>query len=556
MLANQPSTATYDLIFTVNSPTKTVTFKGNENGTGATIGANTTNNQSFAGWDITGMDDVTHEFGVSKTTNTSINKSLETDYKNLRSTDGTVNFKARWNSVATNLPSVTKTGYTCGWSITSGATTVSSITVPENNNGIINLYAVCNNNVYTITFDNQSATTSGTTKIYEAYGKSYSLTSGGSAVSTITKPTKTNYVFGGYYTGTNGSGTQVVDASGTIKTTNTAFAANTTAYAYWKPVVTVACTNCSSNPASKEADYNGSVTFAITANTGYTLTGATVSGSGCSLTNGTLTASNVTSPRTCTISLPLQKYTVAVTCSGCASNPTSASVDHGTSKTFTITASSGYTLTGATVSGTGCSLNGSTLTVTNVTSARTCSISAKSSDFYLYWIRSSTAQLSPGGLTYSDLISKITSSSTYKYTTSLSTVKAAVPSGYSMPYIKTLITNNKASTSYTCMYVNQDSVSKEICFTGSPGNAGTTFKTMGFSNYVYKDSCTTNLCAYYSLFGSKYNTKPYMYAYINYSSSSSAGDYIRLYGTYRWHTGAYSAYHCTYYADGDVSCSA
>ena len=177
------------------------------------------------------------------------------------------------------------------------------MTVPETASGTINLYAVCSSNIYTITLDNQSATSAGTGTIYEAYGVGYSLTSGGSATTTITKPTKTNYTFGGYYTGTNGSGTQIINASGTIVGSTTAFSSATTLYAYWLSnyTVTISCTNCSSNPSSKSIAYNSSGTFTITASSGYTLTGATVSGTGCSLSGSTLTASNVTSARTCSV---------------------------------------------------------------------------------------------------------------------------------------------------------------------------------------------------------------------------------------------------------------
>ena len=132
--------ATYDETYTINNPTKVVTFRGIANGTGATVGANTTNTQTFAGWNITGMDSVTHTYGSSTTTSTSISSTTATSFKNLRSTSGTVTFTAKWNSVTTNLPTVSKTGNTCGWSTTSGATTVSTITVPENNTGTLNLY--------------------------------------------------------------------------------------------------------------------------------------------------------------------------------------------------------------------------------------------------------------------------------------------------------------------------------------------------------------------------------------------------------------------------------
>ncbi len=49
----------------------------------------------------------------------------------------------------------------------------------------------------------------------------------------INIPKRTGYVFGGYYTGTNGTGTCYVDASGNILSTPTTFTQNTTLYAKW-----------------------------------------------------------------------------------------------------------------------------------------------------------------------------------------------------------------------------------------------------------------------------------------------------------------------------------
>ena len=52
----------------------------------------------------------------------------------------------------------------------------------------------------------------------------------------VGKPTKTGYIFKGYYTGANGTGTQVVDSDGYIVDANNSFTSNTTVYAYWKPI--------------------------------------------------------------------------------------------------------------------------------------------------------------------------------------------------------------------------------------------------------------------------------------------------------------------------------
>ena len=112
----------------------------------------------------------------------------------------------------------------------------------------------------TITLDNQSATTPGTTSIYEKYSVGYYLDNTlqiqmSTSNNSITIPEKTGYIFDGYYTGTNGSGTQYIDSTGklTINASNTCFIINGTLYANWTrimaenlgytPPTGVSCTN-------------------------------------------------------------------------------------------------------------------------------------------------------------------------------------------------------------------------------------------------------------------------------------------------------------------------
>ncbi len=59
---------------------------------------------------------------------------------------------------------------------------------------------------YRVTLDNQSATSAGTPYVDATYNTT--------TLTKITKPTKTNYTFGGYYTATGGGGTQIIDANG------------------------------------------------------------------------------------------------------------------------------------------------------------------------------------------------------------------------------------------------------------------------------------------------------------------------------------------------------
>lgn len=63
---------------------------------------------------------------------------------------------------------------------------------------------------YTITLNNQSATSAGSTSVAATYDANTNL----SGTPAITKPTKTGYTFGGYYTGTSGAGVQIINADG------------------------------------------------------------------------------------------------------------------------------------------------------------------------------------------------------------------------------------------------------------------------------------------------------------------------------------------------------
>ena len=79
------------------------------------------------------------------------------------------------------------------------------------------------------TLNNQSATSAGTTEVWYQYNTTRSVNGvtcyyySNSNLSTclangytISVPSRTGYTFGGYYTGTNGSGTQYINASGTF----------------------------------------------------------------------------------------------------------------------------------------------------------------------------------------------------------------------------------------------------------------------------------------------------------------------------------------------------
>ena len=121
----------------------------------------------------------------------------------------------------------------------------------------VTVYAHWISNNFSIKLDNQNANTAGTTKVYYILNTTrsvngvtcyyYSDSSFSTCLSggyTITKPTKEGYDFGGYYTGTNGTGTKYVDDNGnfinniyqkTPSSINTNYSTEIILYAKWIP---------------------------------------------------------------------------------------------------------------------------------------------------------------------------------------------------------------------------------------------------------------------------------------------------------------------------------
>ena len=137
-----------------------------------------------------------------------------------------------------------------------------------------------------------------------------------------------------------------------------------------------------SGTSSKTVNYNGSTTFTVKPNTGYKYSSVScpsgITGS-YSTSNNTLTVSGVKANGTCTVNFTKKTYTVRVSVTNGTSSPTSRTVSHGSSTTFTVKPNTGYEF--ESLSCTGGRYNESTkvLTVSNVTSTRTCTIKFKKS---------------------------------------------------------------------------------------------------------------------------------------------------------------------------------
>ncbi|MBP3284092.1 MAG: InlB B-repeat-containing protein [Clostridia bacterium] len=181
------------------------------------------------------------------------------------------------------MPSITlpsRTGYTFGgyYTETNGGGTQyykadGSSAKNWDKTAATTLYAKWTVNTYTVTLNNQSATTAGTTSVTATYG---------SAMPSITKPAKTGYTFGGYYTETNGGGTQYYKADGS-SAKNWDKTAATTLYAKWTvntyTITATAGSNGSISPSgSTSVTYGTDKTYTITANSGYVIQDVLVDG--------------------------------------------------------------------------------------------------------------------------------------------------------------------------------------------------------------------------------------------------------------------------------------
>lgn len=89
-------------------------------------------------------------------------------------------------------------------------------------------------NIYKVTLNHQSGSSS-VSAIYEKYATGwYNDANGNTSITTISKPTRINYVFKGYYTQTSCGGTQKIDANGKILAGNKDYTNSTsTLYACW-----------------------------------------------------------------------------------------------------------------------------------------------------------------------------------------------------------------------------------------------------------------------------------------------------------------------------------
>ena len=145
-------------------------------------------------------------------------------------------------------------------------------------------------NNFTVTLDRQSGT-GGSTSVTATYGL---------AMPAATAPTRTGYTFGGYYTGTNGSGTQYYNGSmASVK--NWDITSATILYAKWTINQMTLTYNSNGgnacNPTTKKVNWNTAWgTLCTPSRSGYTFLGwnTKADGTGSTITNATVTTSSYT----------------------------------------------------------------------------------------------------------------------------------------------------------------------------------------------------------------------------------------------------------------------
>lgn len=155
--SSHPTSAKYGDVINISKPSKkvTISLSRGTNASNAKISSTSVSAaQTFAGWTATNLNTTTARRGTnSSSVNTQWSsgstKSTYTYYKNLTATNNaTVNLTANWTQKNVTLPTITKSGYTCGWATSSNATTYkyeSGATYVPNANGSSNLtlYGVC-----------------------------------------------------------------------------------------------------------------------------------------------------------------------------------------------------------------------------------------------------------------------------------------------------------------------------------------------------------------------------------------------------------------------------
>ena len=203
-------------------------------------------------------------------------------------------------------------------SISVGGNTWTNASSQWKKGGAATFYTNWRAKTYDVTLDRNGATTGST---------SVTMTYDSNTHTAITNPTKDGYVFGGYWTGSGGTGTLVINTSGELQANVTNYTgaggiwtraiAGTTLYAKWTPTYTVTYNGNGNSDGSVPTDatnYPSGTTVTVKTNsgslvkTGWTFAGWNANSTGTSTTyaagSGTFTISSNTTlyaKWTCTV---------------------------------------------------------------------------------------------------------------------------------------------------------------------------------------------------------------------------------------------------------------
>ena len=255
-------------------------------------------------------------------------KTYTITYDNLKGATHTnpATYNINSATITFTAPTSKPTGYTfTNWSPASIAT---------GSTGNVTVTANWTASTSEVTLSQEEATTQGTASVTATYG---------SAMPAITKPSRTGYTFGGYYTGKNGEGTPYYDKDGTSATTWNLEGAQTL-YAKWEIInYTITYTNLNGATHSNPPTYtieDKEITFtAPTARTGYTFAGWTPA----SIAKGS------TDNKTVIANWTVNQYTLTWELNGgtvTKEGTPAGLVDYGTNLTPPILAKTGYTQNG------------------------------------------------------------------------------------------------------------------------------------------------------------------------------------------------------------------
>ncbi len=343
-----PTSGTYGSTVTVSNPSKT--------------------GYTFNGWAVSGTG------ATMSGTNLKIGPSNVTLTANWSASEYTISYNLNGGTKGTNAPTSgkygstvtvsnpSKTGYTfTGWTVSGSGSSLTgtSLTIGTGN---ITLTANWKANAYTINYNANggTGTMTSTTATYD------------STVSIKTNAfTKTGYSFVSWTTNSNGTddGYNWTGFNGTWKYTNGQYGISDSKlnlYAIWRINTYTISYNLNGGTKGTNAPtsgaYGSTATVSNPSKTGYTFAGWTVSGTGASLTDTNLKigAGNII----LTANWNINTYTITYELNGGTKGtnaPTSGT--YGSTVIVSNPSKTGYTFAGWTVSGTGATLTGTSLTI-------------------------------------------------------------------------------------------------------------------------------------------------------------------------------------------------